>query len=163
MTLEEFARDHCVGKEYDSCVNSPCPYASASGCTHPLHPKNNRSISTICVRGMPANFSGVTYLGRPCAGWTGSSLANQYHIGKDGTRAEVIDKYKRWLWQVVWKKDSPAWNELLGLVRTYKPLVLGCWCKLDEACHRDVVKAAILYLRREEAENLTQPTRPCML
>lgn len=113
------------------------------------------NITLICVRGMPANFPGVTYLGRQCAGWTGSPLANRYRIGKDGTRAEVIDKYKRWLWQVVWKKDSPAWTELERLANSDKPLTLGCWCGLDEACHRNVVKAAILYLRGQEAGNLT--------
>lgn len=37
--LELFVEEHCVGKEYDSCVNSPCRYSSNDGCTHPKHPK----------------------------------------------------------------------------------------------------------------------------
>lgn len=38
----EFVRLHCEGREFDSCHNSPCRYASADGCRHPLHPKNDR-------------------------------------------------------------------------------------------------------------------------
>lgn len=37
--LKQFVNNDCVGKQYDSCKNSPCTYASASGCTHPNHPK----------------------------------------------------------------------------------------------------------------------------
>lgn len=40
MTIPEFVREFCLGQQYDSCVNSPCRYAGASGCTHPRHPKN---------------------------------------------------------------------------------------------------------------------------
>lgn len=41
MTPEDFVKNHCTGKQYDSCKNSPCLYASHSGCTHPLHPKHS--------------------------------------------------------------------------------------------------------------------------
>ena len=40
MNLSEFVKNHCVGKQYDSCVESPCAFASHSGCRHPLHPKH---------------------------------------------------------------------------------------------------------------------------
>ena len=40
MNLSEFVENHCVGKQYDSCVESPCAFASHSGCRHPLHPKH---------------------------------------------------------------------------------------------------------------------------
>ena len=36
--LETFVAIHCVGRNYDSCVNSPCQYASSTGCAHPEHP-----------------------------------------------------------------------------------------------------------------------------
>jgi len=107
-------------------------------------------IETVCVRGREPNTPAITYLGRKWAGWRGSPLANQYRIGKDGTRNQVISKYKAWLWQIIQVKDSPAWDELERLVNTHEPLILGCWCRLDEACHRDVVKDAILYLRSLE-------------
>lgn len=38
--LNQFREEHCTGKQYDSCVNSPCRYSSSSGCTHPEHPSN---------------------------------------------------------------------------------------------------------------------------
>jgi hypothetical protein len=38
--LVEFINTKCEGKEYDSCFNSPCTFASSSGCSHPDHPKN---------------------------------------------------------------------------------------------------------------------------
>jgi len=40
IKLKTFVDTQCVGKEYDSCINSPCPYSSGQGCTHPSHPKN---------------------------------------------------------------------------------------------------------------------------
>jgi hypothetical protein len=40
MTLGEFVHDHCVGRQYDSCKDSPCLFASPDGCRHPMHPKN---------------------------------------------------------------------------------------------------------------------------
>lgn len=103
---------------------------------------------------MTPNAPGITYLGRPCAGWIGSPLANPYHIGKDGDRVQVIRKYKVWLWTVMQAKNSDAWDELKRLVDAPEPLTLGCWC-LPQPCHIEVVKAAILYLRRQEAGNLT--------
>ena len=96
---------------------------------------------------MTPNAPGVTYLGRACAGWVGSPLANQNYITATCTREQAVARYKSWLWSVIQAKDSPAWTELERLVNFDGPLTLGCWCKLDEACHRDVVKAAILYLR----------------
>ncbi len=39
MNISEFVENHCTGKQYDSCVDSPCAFASHSGCRHPLHPK----------------------------------------------------------------------------------------------------------------------------
>lgn len=40
MNITEFIDKYCQGKEYDSCINSPCPYASSNDCKHPKHPKN---------------------------------------------------------------------------------------------------------------------------
>lgn len=42
MSLKFFIDNHCVGKQFDSCVESPCPFSSHSGCRHPLHPKNSK-------------------------------------------------------------------------------------------------------------------------
>jgi hypothetical protein len=43
-SLKDFVEKHCVGKEYDSCKNSPCLYASSSGCQHPLYPKQKHIV-----------------------------------------------------------------------------------------------------------------------
>jgi hypothetical protein len=40
ITQEQFVEKYCEGKQYDSCKESPCPYASHSGCKHPKHPDN---------------------------------------------------------------------------------------------------------------------------
>jgi hypothetical protein len=41
MTLQEFIREHCAGRQYDSCANSPCRYSGPGGCRHPQHPWNS--------------------------------------------------------------------------------------------------------------------------
>ena len=57
---------------------------------------------------------------------TASKWANPYKVGaKDGTREEVIEKYKEYA-----KKYSTS--ELLSL----QGKTLGCWCK-PESCHGD--------------------------
>ena len=62
------------------------------------------------------------YIGRP------SPYGNPFVIGKDGTRAEVIAKYRTW-----------AENNLgIGHLQSLKGKVLGCWCA-PEACHGDVL------------------------
>jgi hypothetical protein len=63
------------------------------------------------------------YVGRP------SVWGNPYEIGKDGTRAEVIAKYKEYLL---------GNDELMKLLPMLKGRVLGCWCH-PEACHGDVI------------------------
>lgn len=63
------------------------------------------------------------YIGRP------SKWGNPFIIGKDGTREEVIQKYKEW---VLSKPD------LLSSLSELKGKVLGCWCS-PLACHGDVL------------------------
>lgn len=58
-----------------------------------------------------------------------SKWGNPFHIGKDGTRSEVIDKYRRWL---------HLQPQLMGSLSELKDKRLGCWCK-PKACHGDVL------------------------
>jgi hypothetical protein len=37
--MKWFVDNLCVGKQYDSCINTPCTYSGGNGCTHPKHPK----------------------------------------------------------------------------------------------------------------------------
>jgi hypothetical protein len=63
------------------------------------------------------------YIGRP------GPYGNPFRIGRDGTREEVIAKYKALL-----ETDT----ELQKAVRLLKGKVLGCWCK-PLPCHGDVI------------------------
>ena len=64
------------------------------------------------------------YIGRP------GPYGNPFHIGDDGTRQEVIEKYAEWV------LTQP---ELLATIRIeLKDKVLGCWCA-PKLCHGDIL------------------------
>jgi Domain of unknown function (DUF4326) len=87
------------------------------------------------------------YIGRP------SALGNPFVIGTDGSRAQVIAKYRQWL-REQWRTHGPARQELERLVQRYQrtgQLTLLCWCA-PHACHGDVIAEAIEKLvQRQEA------------
>lgn len=60
------------------------------------------------------------YIGRP------SKWGNPFTIGKDGTRDEVIGRYKTWV-----ETQTLPYEELRGKV-------LGCWCA-PLPCHGDIL------------------------
>jgi hypothetical protein len=64
------------------------------------------------------------YIGRP------SKWSNPFRMGKDGSREDVIEKYRHW------KLANPS---LMAHLRSeLKGKTLGCWCK-PNACHGDVL------------------------
>ena len=63
------------------------------------------------------------YIGRP------SEWGNPFEIGKDGTRQQVIDKYRAWI------RTQPA---LMAKLPALKGKTLGCWCH-PKPCHGDVL------------------------
>jgi len=63
------------------------------------------------------------YIGRP------SKWGNPFQIGKDGTRDEVIEKFRNWI------LTQP---NLLKDLHEIKGKTLGCWCK-PKSCHGDVL------------------------
>lgn len=74
-----------------------------------------------------------------------SKWGNPFKIGKDGTREEVIIKYRKWL------LSNP---ELLKQLPELCGKTLGCWCK-PLPCHGDVIKELceqLLPLKGEERE-----------
>ena len=73
------------------------------------------------------------YIGRP------SKWGNPFSEGKDGTRAEVIKKYHKYMLSN---------NELLGQLDELDGKVLGCWCK-PLACHGDVLVELIEQRRKD--------------
>jgi len=83
-------------------------------------------------RGDP-EYANVIYVGRAMhrGGWRlpASPLANPFHIGRDGTRDEVIAMYREYL------LGQP---DLLALLPSVRGQRLGCWCA-PEACHAEVI------------------------
>ena len=76
----------------------------------------------------------AVYVGRP------SKWGNPYEIGRDGTREEVIAKYRAWI------AERP---ELVDELAAMNPRTLVCWCA-PLPCHADVLKE--LLEQRECAE-----------
>lgn len=72
------------------------------------------------------------YIGRP------SKWGNPYKIGRDGTRKEVIEKYK---FHVLASPD------LVAALPELKGKILGCWCK-PKLCHGDVLVELISDITR---------------
>jgi len=67
------------------------------------------------------------YIGRP------SKWGNQFKIGTDGTREQVIEKYREWIMRPEQGKfRADAKKELRGKV-------LGCWCFPHQSCHGDIL------------------------
>ena len=67
------------------------------------------------------------YIGR------GSPFGNPFVIGKDGTREEVIEKYRSYF------KGRLEDSTFRSMVLRLKGKNLGCFCK-PQACHGDVIK-----------------------
>jgi hypothetical protein len=77
----------------------------------------------------------LVYIGRamPRLGLKASIWANYYRIGQDGTREEVIAKYRTYL-EAELMADGGLADDLAEL----SGHILACWCK-PAACHGDVL------------------------
>jgi hypothetical protein len=97
------------------------------------------------INGKTDGFVGSIYIGRRNAryGLKENVLANPFVIGKDGTREEVIAKYRQWLWQNI-KTGGLVLNEIerICTICTESNIKLSCWCK-PLSCHGDVVKKCV--------------------
>ena len=80
-----------------------------------------RAINSLVVHHRRAEHE--VYIGRP------SKWGNPFVVSRDGTRAEVIEKYEKWI------KTQP---HLMAALPELKGKVLGCWCA-PRACHGDVL------------------------
>jgi hypothetical protein len=76
------------------------------------------------------------YIGRP------SKWGNPYVIGRDGTREQVIAKYR------VWVLSRP---EFVAALPELRGKTLGCWCA-PQPCHGDVLA--------ELAQSAPESTKP---
>jgi len=69
-------------------------------------------------------------------------------IGKDGTRSEVLKKYREWI------VNQP---ELMASVKELSGLRLGCWCR-PRRCHGDVLaELADKTTEAEETKEIKEP------
>lgn len=84
---------------------------------------------TVVVHCQKAEYD--VYIGRanPSFGLPGSKWANPFKIGPDGTRAEVIEKYRAYLMNN---------QELIDALPELNGKRLGCWCR-PANCHGDVL------------------------
>jgi hypothetical protein len=87
------------------------------------------STHVINIKHNPSAY--YVYIGRANKryGLEESKWANPYKIGKDGTRQEVIEKYRAYI------KSRP---DLLASLSDLEGQPLGCWCA-PEPCHGDVL------------------------
>lgn len=74
-----------------------------------------------------------------------SLFGNPFRVGKDGTRKEVIEKYRKYFYS----RLENEWG-FKEWVATLKGGTLGCWCT-PLPCHGDVI---IEYLNGLETEGL---------
>lgn len=80
------------------------------------------------------------YIGR------GSPLGNPFVIGKDGSREQVIAKYRVWLNEQIMRKNPVVLDELNRLGNKAideKGLALQCFC-YPKPCHGDVIKEKLV-------------------
>lgn len=84
-------------------------------------------IMTKVVHCKKASYD--VYIGRP------SKWGNPFTIGKDGTRKEVIAKYRTWI------LSQP---NLLKVLEELRNKTLGCWCS-PLPCHGDVLIELLHY------------------
>jgi len=103
----------------------------------PVDPVTNvtktRSCAMIVInkhKATPEEFRAAVYIGR------GSPLGNPYVLGQDGTRAEVVEKYRKWLVKKLIHRD-PIVEVAFRKLRPEDTLM--CYCA-PEPCHGDVIK-----------------------
>jgi Domain of unknown function (DUF4326) len=85
--------------------------------------QQNQEPQVLNKKNLKGAVPNAIYIGRP------SMWGNPFVIGKDGTRAEVIEKYERWLLR------QP---HLMARLDRLRGRQLVCWCAPLQ-CHGDVL------------------------
>ena len=81
--------------------------------------------------------AGVVFIDKKRFPPTASRFANPFKIGADGTRDEVLEKYRAYITQRL-NQSQELRDELIGM----KDKNLGCWCH-PEPCHGNVLMELI--------------------
>lgn len=79
------------------------------------------------------------YIGR------GSLWGNPFKIGADGTREEVIEKFRLYLWEQI-KAGRISKEQLVEL----EGKTLGCFCT-PQACHGDIIVKAVNWAKENNS------------
>lgn len=94
-------------------------------------------ITIVNKKSQTALSSGI-YVGRP------SPLGNPYIVCVDGTREQVIQKYRKWLQIQLSNEHSKASkmiNDIFNKAKT-GDVTLVCWC-VPLLCHAEVIKEVV--------------------
>ncbi|MCI0662595.1 MAG: DUF4326 domain-containing protein [Acidobacteria bacterium] len=87
------------------------------------------------------------YAGRKMPGIPGSVLGNPFRIGRDGTRLQIISKYRCRLWEQI-KLKNEAYDELRRIAELARrgDVTLVCWCAPELPCQATVIERSVEYL-----------------
>lgn len=99
---------------------------------------DGRAVAVNVKDAAPGTY---VYVGRPAPrrGFPASAWGNPYRVGRDGTLADVLAKYRAWL------AGRP---ELMARLPELRGKRLGCWCK-PKPCHADILAEAVNALPAE--------------
>lgn len=71
--------------------------------------------------------------------WNNPFLIDKTDKKRDGTREEVLEKYRQYLlYNEQFGKNLPDGRELLKDLPELRGKILGCWCR-PERCHGDIL------------------------
>jgi len=100
------------------------------------------SVKVVKVNQRRDNFT--VYIGREWSDvFLQSPFHNPFHIGRDGDRAEVIQKFVAY-----WYAPEQAHLRRYALDRITENDVLGCWCA-PLPCHGEIIAGYIKWKRQE--------------
>jgi len=98
----------------------------------------------ITVVKINRGFTNYTrYIGREWAGLPQSAFHNRFHLGKDGTREEVLAKFIAY-----WYSDAQRPLRVYAL-KFAEDEILGCWCK-PALCHGDIIADYVNLKRKKQ-------------
>lgn len=78
-------------------------------------------------------------------------LGNPFFLSDENNREKVIAQYKQYLWDHMQDSESHVTKALLHYAQTANDIALICCCS-PKACHGDVIKAAIEWIRNNRMQ-----------
>lgn len=100
-----------------------------------------KSVKIVKVNSAKNNFT--HYIGRAWAGIHQSEFHNPFHVGVDGTRDEVLEKFI-----IYWYAPEQYWLREHAVKVITENTVLGCWCK-PLRCHGDIIAGYVEWKNQE--------------